>query len=1248
MDTDTTGELGVTITQKIILKSLGWAFRVQANSDEGIDAQVEVKEDGRTTGRLLALQIKGGPSHFRKLKSGDWAFYFEERQARLWLGHALPVIIVLVDIESETAYWQRIDESTVERTKTRYRVIVRRDQLVGTAAQQWSTFASGLETRAEARYEFALDYLPPSARKLIRQLRTRAPSASALLALHLSEGRTNPAGTTTSLLTAAPWWLDDEDGLAWRAIAAYCVEHDLHKLSADSFEEAARRPDANRGRCLAAAGLNVMSVDLGRARRLLDSAARYPDATLLIRIGRTLLDHPVGDAGPRQIEPPLTDLDPEVATSIVAQSFLADQARRGNDLMTALRHARTALELEPDNSDCMAAVADVLVRRSFGAEGAANDLREASALLSKALDQRRRWAGATQDMLVQHLRALALLGDFDGMLTAALPQPEGTASVEEASHIEVLRYALEAAHFLDRDELLPTLASRLDDSARSQLERHRLGLLNLSKDDEVALWDECLSEALLEDDYQGAVVAALHLGRLGVDRTDKLSLQVDRGIIPPQSLALVSALAKAHEDLDDAVPELRELSRQDIAAAEHLMSLLASAGRFSEAAQAAHDAFVKFRQPYFQVSEASLLIDAGHLEQAESVAIKAIGSTDKFPGQVGRLLTFLAGRAADRMDWDAAEDFLSRVPRLQKRARASDVWRLVEVQMHMGAVTRAAQTILEFQPEIHSESDARTWLQAMVAIPWTEPIATQGLTLAIRFKDNPALATAILTHLIQATAGAETSEPKQESFEDRDRTSDRRPKVSDDVHRRAFEALEDLQRRHGEATGVTHLEGTTDELIEQMTAMLKRQQAGPFRELQEMAQAARVPVGLLATGRGRSYALGLVQQGFGALLAAAPDDSEHDAEVMVAASAMNGSVVVDLSSLLLTSQMRDGSSLRGRFARLAIAAAARRDVLRAIIEVRGLSASPGTVGWDPRSERIALYELSAADYARYVRRADALESVAASTIAGVADVSQLFPDLPGKERDGSWLQPIQLAHDMDAPLWSDDLGQRRLARSVGVRAFGTPALTDALNNAEIGAPEPTKDEIERLIKARQDQVREYVSEGVVDVPLHLDDVVALASVEQWAPGPAAFALSRPSWWAWQVNPLSDWGQIARHIVDNRNDALPAWWYAAMHGAAQAYTDPHYASTMLTVIATISGSVGPTPDPTLVANALRDAVEIATTRSLDDPLPQLALVSRALSKSGHIGDPDQFTADVLTEYASRAGARDDATPTSSED
>ena len=63
-DTDQTDRAGVYLCGLRVTRLLGMAFREQGTSDFGVDAQAEGKRDGYTTGRLVRLQIKTGPSWF--------------------------------------------------------------------------------------------------------------------------------------------------------------------------------------------------------------------------------------------------------------------------------------------------------------------------------------------------------------------------------------------------------------------------------------------------------------------------------------------------------------------------------------------------------------------------------------------------------------------------------------------------------------------------------------------------------------------------------------------------------------------------------------------------------------------------------------------------------------------------------------------------------------------------------------------------------------------------------------------------------------------------------------------------------------------------------------------------------------------------------------------------------------------------------------------------------------------------------
>lgn len=280
-----TNRVGVGIVQMSVHRDLRWIFREQPTTDTGIDAQVEVAIDGVPTGRLIALQIKSGPSWFDDESDGGWTFRFDDRLAHLWLGHALPVMVVLVDTDAGTAFWQQVTASTVQSTGIRNKILIPRRNSLAAAAIDWGHVASGLEQRSADRYESALAVLPPSTVELLDEMHDRQATDAAVLAVHLAEGRSNPGAICRALLTASPAWLVRGGGAGWRVVGSYASEHNELSISADSLERAAGQDEARRGRLLAAAGLNAMQDDPTRSRRLLLEAQFLPGTQLLVAIG---------------------------------------------------------------------------------------------------------------------------------------------------------------------------------------------------------------------------------------------------------------------------------------------------------------------------------------------------------------------------------------------------------------------------------------------------------------------------------------------------------------------------------------------------------------------------------------------------------------------------------------------------------------------------------------------------------------------------------------------------------------------------------------------------------------------------------------------------------------------------------------------------------------------------------------------------------------------------------------------------
>ncbi len=75
----------------LIFTRLNWIFREQPTSDYGIDAQAEKRNpDGKAGGKLIALQIKSGPSYFRPRGDG-YVYYGEARHREYWSNYSLPV-----------------------------------------------------------------------------------------------------------------------------------------------------------------------------------------------------------------------------------------------------------------------------------------------------------------------------------------------------------------------------------------------------------------------------------------------------------------------------------------------------------------------------------------------------------------------------------------------------------------------------------------------------------------------------------------------------------------------------------------------------------------------------------------------------------------------------------------------------------------------------------------------------------------------------------------------------------------------------------------------------------------------------------------------------------------------------------------------------------------------------------------------------------------------------------------------------
>jgi hypothetical protein len=130
-----TERLGIAAVDKI-LTSAGWFFRELPLPDEGVDAQVEsATDDGRPSGRLLALQIKSGPSWFSRPTDEGWNYSIKANNLAYWRKYSLPVVIVLYAPAKDEAYWQVIrDDLIVDTGRGGQMITVPSDNRLGSDA----------------------------------------------------------------------------------------------------------------------------------------------------------------------------------------------------------------------------------------------------------------------------------------------------------------------------------------------------------------------------------------------------------------------------------------------------------------------------------------------------------------------------------------------------------------------------------------------------------------------------------------------------------------------------------------------------------------------------------------------------------------------------------------------------------------------------------------------------------------------------------------------------------------------------------------------------------------------------------------------------------------------------------------------------------------------------------------------------------------------------------------------------------
>jgi Domain of unknown function (DUF4365) len=129
----------------------GWPFREQPVTDVGIDALVEEAGGGNLSGRLIALIIKAGTAYFAEPVAGGWLFRGTNAQLMYWVGHSLPVVILVHHPGTEVTYWAHVTSDAVLYTREGWKILIPSAQVLGPGAR-WAFTAISSSTSGKGRW----------------------------------------------------------------------------------------------------------------------------------------------------------------------------------------------------------------------------------------------------------------------------------------------------------------------------------------------------------------------------------------------------------------------------------------------------------------------------------------------------------------------------------------------------------------------------------------------------------------------------------------------------------------------------------------------------------------------------------------------------------------------------------------------------------------------------------------------------------------------------------------------------------------------------------------------------------------------------------------------------------------------------------------------------------------------------------------------------------------------------------------
>lgn len=1009
-----------------------------------------------------------------------------------------------------------------------------------------------------AGFDERLAVLPALVRPLLTAI---GPTAEAIRLLDVASAA-SPREALVQLTADVPPWLRDANGAMLVAAAELCRCYGVHLGAGRLFELAADR-SADRAYLYARAAVErATASDNDHSRELIQRATTLSTAKAVTAIAAALTEQPT-----------------EVLELLAEEDALGDPflvllrlygLRATGDYDEVIAFLGSALVRYPESPGLMIELAWAHLQRSQARMTTSRtaDRQRAIELGLEARRLRREWradAGAAAHVACQ---AGLLLGAYDRVIKIGMAQPDGEALPSEAANTEVRLSVAQAAIASGRTDLVQTVVDLVPDGFHRAIIQAEF-LLNTGADT-AALQDAYDAVWNVAADEEHRVIYWLSGAAAGVRLQGEAELRARTDDVP---LMVDAQLLAAGGDNQGAIQLLRR-SRRTEHTTRLLVAALVAVDDIDGAVEELKAAATRFNETSHLVRGVEVLGRHGRLDDASALAQEAL---QRIPRSMTDARAFLHEVLVEQAGASGAWGEMA----IRARAWIEDLgsssqnrWHLA-LALHNGGDHEAAWRALQEPPPLAPDSafTARLWVVLSAHVDPSPKTADDIIAIVDAYPDDKQLA--------EAAVGLFFG-----------RGDDVWGDVKSDTVRRFQELLSDHAVEYGsdQPAAVYVLTGSVPEMLERMRPSLEAN----ARAIDEMTEKVRQgwPYGLLATAASRPYAATLIHRAAGCLPIATIDSGRRDAELAVAREAVDRTVAVDVSTLVLVGHIRAAwPDIRGAFARLEIPRPAHADILETVEDFR--RPVHGSLFFDSSVQAVRGAD---ADPDAQARLRDHAEWVADQlpdlVVVDWPRLTSLTDELD--DRFLPWLSALDLSKARGLPLWCDDIGVRTLAMNDNVPTFGTAALIAAL--VETAALDAGK---------AQSWLRQLREAYVVDLPLDANWMRLSAGSDEWRPGPSAFYFARPAAWVEFETAYKLWSDLAQAAANSEPTRVAGWVHAAALGLVAA-VDAVRAPNALASIAA-KGIAVANFDPEAIAACTARVREAAHAAGVQSPVPHLMAI-----------------------------------------